>query len=314
MHTPTFHSTSNPTTLETFAVCEELRVKLLRMQFPWDVFEPTKGDYHTNGFDSSIDAAQAFGMEFIGQFAHFPDWSNGGGDDKTMFHNVADWENYIALMVQRYKPGGDYAISKGWGTTYGIRYWEILNEPDFSVFFAHPNIADYSERILKPAYRVLKAADPNCIVIGGGASWQTSAPKAQHWTAALYAQGARNYFDVLSHHVYPGSGQTALSNTMTNALRQVRQVMDNNGDEEKPCGLTEYGWNTPGEASEPGQAIRVRQTYNDIIGTNPDVDFICWTQPVDPSDGSTTYGLVGKESDGFPRKLAFAAFRDDIPG
>ena len=41
---------------------------------------------------------------------------------------------------------------------YRIHYWEILNEPSGQHFDL--TLPDYVEKILKPSYRVIKAADP----------------------------------------------------------------------------------------------------------------------------------------------------------
>jgi hypothetical protein len=67
-------------------------------------------------------------------------------------------------LVRRYKPGGTLASLEGWAT-FGVRVWEVENEPDnipwWGTWDRMPK--DYAE-YLSVIYPAIKAADPNAIV------------------------------------------------------------------------------------------------------------------------------------------------------
>lgn len=74
---------------------------------------------------------------------------------------LADW---YAKLVRRYRPGGELAVERGWTDGYGVRAWEVDNEPDSWGFWlgAHD---DYAEVLTRVAVAI-KREDPQALVLG----------------------------------------------------------------------------------------------------------------------------------------------------
>lgn len=72
--------------------------------------------------------------------------------------------NWYGKLVKRYKPGGDLAVERGWTDGYGVRVWEIDNEPDAWGLWVGA-IDDYAE-VLTRAAVAIKAEDPQALVLG----------------------------------------------------------------------------------------------------------------------------------------------------
>ena len=72
--------------------------------------------------------------------------------------------NWYGKLAARYKPGGQLAQEKGWTDGYGVRVWEVDNEPDaYGLWLgAHD---DYAE-VLTRAAQAVKAEDPLALVLG----------------------------------------------------------------------------------------------------------------------------------------------------
>jgi hypothetical protein len=77
--------------------------------------------------------------------------------------------DFMGKLVRRYKPGGELAQEQGWTDGYGVRAWEIDNEPDaYGVWTAE--LDDYAELVTR-AHTAIKREDPAAIVLGpAGAS------------------------------------------------------------------------------------------------------------------------------------------------
>ena len=72
--------------------------------------------------------------------------------------------SFMGKLVARYRPQGDLAQEQGWTDGYGVRVWEIDNEPDaYGVWTAE--LDDYAELVTR-AHTAIKHEDPNAIVLG----------------------------------------------------------------------------------------------------------------------------------------------------
>jgi hypothetical protein len=119
-----------------------------------------------------------------------------------------------------------------------IQYYEIWNEPNLPRFWAHPDPAAYT-RLLRVAYRAIKAENPRAQVLAGATSGSDVA-----FIDRLYAAGAKPYFDALSVHPYTGSHSPTACSPPRRSLRcgveRIRRVMLRHGDT-RPIWLTEFG-------------------------------------------------------------------------
>lgn len=211
--------------------------------------------------DDSLDKAVALGWEWIKIYDHPP-------AERLPFkvlyrvnlplpgEDWASWANYRRIDAELYAGR--------------IDAYEIGNEPNLSVEWGGPpDPAAYAE-LLKLAYRTLKAADPNALVVSAGLAPVSAADPAQamndvDFLRQMYAHGAKENFDVLGIHPFgfayapemPTDGQfcppipdgPALDRGCYSVEGQcfrraewLRQVMVEAGDADTPVWATEFGW------------------------------------------------------------------------
>src|SRR5581483_4572886 len=96
--------------------------------------------------------------------------------------------------------------------------YELWNEPNLSGEWGGqpPNPEAYA-RLLLAAYPLIKAADPNALVVSAGLASTggdggATALNDVDFLSRLYAAGARNSFDVLGSHPYGFASAPATRN------------------------------------------------------------------------------------------------------
>ena len=153
----------------------------------WRVVEPQKGVWVWR--DAEIDALRGRGFMVLANLGHPPLWAGRTHPDRADHgdwtdappRDLSEWENYVFRTVEHFKGR--------------IRHWEVWNEPCWKSFFSGTP-EEYAE-VLKAAYRAVKRADPQAVVIGGCFS-----SHAEEWTRRVLARDALTYMDALSYHVY----------------------------------------------------------------------------------------------------------------
>jgi hypothetical protein len=102
-------------------------------------------------------------------------------------------------------------------------------------------VAQYTT-LLKAAYPAIKAVQPNSTVIAAGLSraWEPDSPPT--FVSAMYAHGAKGFFDAMAMHpdVYP-SGLAIDDDNGWSEVDRVHQLMVDNGDGAKKIWMTELG-------------------------------------------------------------------------
>jgi aryl-phospho-beta-D-glucosidase BglC (GH1 family) len=216
--------------------------KWVRLDVDWKSVESSPGQWNWRFTDRVVDSARARGINVLLVPTYSPAWARRSVCSNSMYCPPADpawFANFVRATVSRYSP-------------VGVRHYEIWNEPNWDPWWASgPNAADYVN-MLKPAYVAAKQADPNAVVITGGLApkgdlAQTpNEPRAPiNFLKAMYAAGAKGYFDAFANHPYPPLPHQPLSGkTNWNALLQTEwehDIMAANGDGNKQIWGTEYG-------------------------------------------------------------------------
>lgn len=180
-----------------------------------------------------------------------------------------------------------------------ITYWQVWNEPNEVLFwYPEPNAVQYSD-LLKKSYTAIKQANPNAKVVVGGLSGIN--PALRQFLRDIYANGARNYFDILALHPYgqPNGPATYLKDY----LYDIKNIMDANGDLGKPVWITEIGWptftNQFGFVPQETQAQFLQETY-DIARKLPFVKKVFWYRLQDVNEGM---GILGKPAEAVYKNL-----------
>ena len=253
------------------------------------------------------------------------------GLDKPIFDDNSDipgpgksinpdnrWAYFVNAAVNRYKPGGTLAQVRGWSSSWGVRYWEMWNEPDLDTFFTG-TITDYA-RLLKVGYLAAKFADPQAqIVLGGMAHHE----KPQWFSSLLNVIGAdpdavaNHYFmDKVAVHNYFWSWQTF------GYLYPDRAQLDSHGLTDVALWLTEIGVPVCGEGTFPACDDPINRWYR--ATSHEQADFLIqsaafatwlktevylWFQLYDDCGnecGVDAYGLVRNDNTTRPSYMTYA--------
>lgn len=162
-----------------------------------------------------------------------PEWAGRREKDKSAPANMEALAAFAGKLAARYCPGGTLAQRQGWGTNYGVRAWELDNEPESYRTHWNGQAADYAEFVTRAAAQI-KAADPLAVIVAPGLaagkhgrSWLEAAldASAMVGSPAFRAQ-ARAYsigpvIDVVSLHNYEG-----LDSAFAGEPRTIGQVLD----------------------------------------------------------------------------------------
>nr|MBA2712044.1 cellulase family glycosylhydrolase [Rubrobacteraceae bacterium] len=172
-------------------------------------------------------------------------WAS-GAQTRNVPQNPADYAEFMGFLANRFK--GKVAA------------YEVWNEPNLKRFWSTgPDPVEYAA-MLRAAYPVIKAADPEAKVVFGGTSGNDYG-----FIDAAYTAGVKGYFDVMASHPYPYCGSTgprAIRRTSSGRIsrdsflgyREIRATMAAR-DDLKPIWFTELGWNTSTTTCDPGAGV-----------------------------------------------------------
>jgi hypothetical protein len=162
-----------------------------------------------------------------------PTWAGRREAGKSAPTNMDALAAFAGKLVQRYRPAGTLALKQGWGTSYGVRAWELDNEPEMYRKHWKGQAADYAEFVTLAAFRI-KAADPQALIVGPGLAsgkhglaWLEAAldPTALAGSPVFQSQSKRYSIgpvvDVVSFHNYEG-----LDSALSGEPRTIGQVFD----------------------------------------------------------------------------------------
>jgi len=203
----------------------------------WETVEPRPGKYRWVDPDNTVAAFQSQQLRILLRVHGTPAWARPSGT--FLSHppnNVDDFGRFMSELAQRYR--GQVAA------------YEIWNEPNLNYEWGYlpPDPERYTQ-MLQTAFRAVKAADPQALVISGGlATTGQGSPNALgdlEFLERMYAAGARGYFDALGSHPYPFGNPPDYRDAWGLSLARVaeqRQVMLAHGDPDTPIWITELGW------------------------------------------------------------------------
>jgi hypothetical protein len=204
-----------------------------------------------------------------------PAWAGRRENGKSAPANMDAAAAFARKLAARYAPGGTLAAQQGWQRRYGVRAWELDNEPNGYLTHWKDQAADYAEFVTEVA-AAIRQVDPQAVIIGPAAN---IGPQSLTWIeSALNApalrgspelrQHAKPYsigpaLDVVSFHLYEGL-DTALSGkdrTIEIVFSEVRDIFER--WQNRAAGFTylpkqEY-WHTEGNFDFLGVLSRERR-------------------------------------------------------
>lgn len=260
----------------------------IRQPFTWsDIEIHGKGDFEDRRntparsawekYDNIVDLAEQYQVQIIARLGAAPNWSRADGNARGDFappDRFEDFADFAATVAARYRGR--------------IRFYQVWNEPNiYPEWGNQPVDPEAYTRLLCLAYRRIKAADPEAVVISGAL-----APTAELGTLSaaggnnlmdtvflqrMYNAGARDCFDILAVNDYmlrSSATDRRLRPNEVNFSRPlwVRDVMVANGDAAKPVWISEMNSNavpdglsqTFGQVTEEQQARYAVAAYERI--------------------------------------------------
>lgn len=241
----------------TLEMVREMGAPWIVEYFPWAYYEPRPGHFEWGHPDLVIEHANRQGLTVIARLGFVPDWARPKESTPLLLleENYEDFGRYAAAFVERYADTVDYVI--------------IWNEPNLSLEWGYRPVDPESYvEMLRVVYPMIKEANPNVQVLGGALA-PTLAPPDSEWgmddlvyLQRMYDAGAADYFDILSVHSYGWySDPDEPADPQVINFRRTEllyEIMQRNGDGDKPLMITEGGWNDHPRwtrAVRPGQRI-----------------------------------------------------------
>jgi len=232
--------------------------------FVWNLIEPSPGTYDFTEPDEEVRAAQNSGLHIIATIWPFANWDQAVYTQESWWQAASGFEeslplsrykpndfaaygNFVKALVERYDGDG---VDDMAGLQYGIKYWEVLNEPEMEgslVFFkaiSGETLAESYLEILISTEAKIKEADPDAIVLHGGAAG--SGPTNTFW-GAVFDAGGNNYFDIANIHSI-NQGETNVWNSFKTLLSQ-KNITAQTWMTELSFGSGDYGNPDSGPAS-----------------------------------------------------------------
>jgi hypothetical protein len=277
-----------------FRLLNEGHFGWIRQQLRWSSYETAKGCFcsgYAQQVDALVNAAAAHGIRVMFSVVNSPPWAGDGGG---LPHNPADFGDLMRNLTSRYKGK--------------VQAYEVWNEQNYA--YETGGLVDIGSYlvVLKAGYQAVKSVDPSVTVIFGGLTptgvrnHPEIAQDEVQYLRQIYAINGgevRDYFDALGIHPYgtcnpPDSiwpddpattpcgtdpdGSRSFTNDNSFYFKRIldlRTVMANNDDGDKPVWVTEFGWSsTPNPAQTTKFARYVsEQQQADYITQALDIGF-----------------------------------------
>ncbi len=214
-------------------------------------------------YDPMMVAAHNHGMQVLGILDSWPTGKNPFVPaNHISFQNaVKAYLTQVKAIVNRYRPGGILAKMHGFANTYGIRDWEIWNEPSIPSRWGG-SMTQYGE-LVKATAKVVRSIEPHAFLL----------EYAHHDQTVYRASG--DSFNGLAIHYYPGrvapeNSKFPITDAVSHNLNFLRQA-------KLPpiLWMTEVGWNTQLVSPMTQAAYLVRASLESLnAGTGPVYLFI----------------------------------------
>ena len=268
---------------------DDAGIAWIRDEVYWSQVEKRKGVFDfPPEYDDYLAAAQDRGIHVL----LILDFGNPlySAAEKTGPASEAEREafaRYCAQVVRRYGP-------------YGVRHFEIWNEPNASTFWKpQPNPENYA-RLLETAYRSCKDVDPDSVVLG----CSTAGTDIEFIRRVLAAGGGR-FMDAVSFHPY--CQPAAPEDRLLADISRLKALVP-----EKPLWITEFGYPSYAGASGVNEEVQANYLVRAFLlaASSPAVERMFWydlqNDGEDPAEGEFNFGLVRMDKTLKPSYRAFA--------
>lgn len=289
----------------TLSAIDDIGLKWVLNGFHWPTIEGEKDNYRiAQNYDAFFLAMAQRNVQVLMSVGNYwPTWLEDTEQMKTELYELT------RLLVKRYRPGGDLAQEHGLGN-YGVRYWEVINEPNYPCCGWGPhggeqpvNSALYAE-VLSEVHRAIREEYPEAVILLGGLSSGAIHQDPLSFLEQVYSYGAKDAFDIVAYHPYGQHDDIAA------ALIPIRNVMAQYGDADKPIWINELG--EPDLVSVNGEDSQV-EVFDRAASQFYEMDAFFWLGLNDFQGQNETWGIL--ENNQTPRQPIYnhvKAFIDTI--
>ena len=182
--------------------------------FIWNKIEKEKGNFSWGETDKYVNYAQLHNQNIIATIWPHANWEQKSckrkksrspfGKNFTKYLSkpcsMDDYKNFVTKLVDRYDGDG---VNDMPGLVKPIKYWEIMNEPEFKMFFKGSE-EDFVE-IFNFSSQTIKEKQKDAFIIMAGAAGMFPENK-KYWKSAL--PKIKDNFDIANiHHISGPEGQ-----------------------------------------------------------------------------------------------------------
>lgn len=279
----------------------------LRIELHWDSIQAAGPDsYRWAVHDRVVTQAAARGFRIVLMPLYTPAWARPAGTDiRTPPTDPQDFARFVRAAVRRYR-------------AYGVRHWELWNEPNLTLFWAPAPDAAAFTSLLCAGYGAAKAADPGATVISGGMAPAKDSPGWSigqlRFLGQMYDAGAQGCFDHLGMHPYNFPWDPSIPEAWNSlyTLPYLWYVMDAHGDGDKQIWATEAGGYPTGtmplaipESQQPGRITETLDIWNSYTFVGPYFWYEWRDQSCAPEVWIDAMGLVRCDHSPKPGRDAF---------
>lgn len=287
----------------------------VRLNWSWKDFQPEEGGFRFTQFDTVATLAAEHNVKLLPILTAVPAWAstapaaliaergNLSPVDRYRPRDIEEWLNYVRIVVERYDGDG---MDDAPGSPR-VTHWEVWNEPNLALFWPPQPDAEEYVTLLARTHAEIMAADPSATVVLGGLSGS-----GVDYLQQVYDAGGAPYFDVVSVHIYVHPALGSIDGVQ-NALAATREVMNSNGDDDKPIWLTEIGWSdAPNAWGQPtASQSEIAAFLTEVYSAPLEAEKIFWYNFRNIADGSLdvehNFGLVHHNFGPKPSYEAYAA-------
>ena len=305
----------------SLVLTRELGAASMVQFFPWPYYEAQPGRFNWGNADRIISHANRQGLRVIARLGLVPEWARPSPADKPTTLNYLpdesfdDFARYAAAFARRYRDSVEAVI--------------VWNEPNLSFEWGYRPVdpAAYV-RLLRAAYRKIKAAAPDMLVLAGALAPTLESPDSAaglnelDYLTAMYQHGARDNFDALAIHTYgfhdaPAAEPGPQSLNFRRA-ELLREIMVAHGDADRRVYVTETGWNDhprwSGAVRPSQRAAYTIQAFEYVAANWPWLESLCvWSLrfPADLLSHPDYFTLLSAD---FTKKPIYYALQDYARG
>ena len=182
--------------------------------FIWNHIEKEKGKFNWEEADKYVVYAQEHNQTILATIWPHANWEQKSckrkkakspfGKRFTKYLSkpcsMDDYKNFLVKLVDRYDGDG---LNDMPGLTKPIKYWDVMNEPEFKMFFKGSK-EDFVE-IFNFSSKVIKEKQPDAVIVMAGAAGMFPESK-KYWKVVL--PKIKDNFDIANiHHISGPDGQ-----------------------------------------------------------------------------------------------------------